>query len=169
MHDYSSIVASGNVNITAGPNATVRAIGDEPTVTGGALVQRLPQTTNPRLMRDVLAHIERNPETWNQGSWAVRTDCGTSYCYAGHAVAMVGGRINIEESTAEVATLPEDVRDRFTREHVAISAAARAVLGLEPTTAERLFAGGNTLSDLQRLVGEICKGAETAHDAETGA
>src|SRR5690348_5458725 len=41
---------------------------------------------NIELLEKVLKHIEDNPETWDQGNWR----CGTSYCFAGHAVLLSG-------------------------------------------------------------------------------
>jgi len=70
--------------------------------------------------------------------------------------------MNVDDQTVEVASLPERHRARFTREHVAICAGARAVLGLDEPTADRLFRGGNTMDDLRELVDEICRGAVDA-------
>jgi hypothetical protein len=160
-HDYSSVLHTGRGTVTADRHVTVRTSGDV-TVTGGALVQRVPLTTQPALMRATLARIEANPQEWQQGSWAVQTACGTAYCAAGHALVEVGARIDVAGQSVEVASLPERVRSRFLRDHVSISEGAQAVLGIDSATADRLFSGGNTLKDLHKLVDEICAGAEPA-------
>ena len=159
-HDYVNVLAAGSMTINAGPNVTVRALGSGPTVHGGALTQRVPLTTEPAAVRSTLAHIEANPQEWNQGTWAMETECGTRYCAAGHALLTVGARMDVGAATVEVASLPERLRSRFVHEHVAISAGARAVLGLDETTADRLFHGDNSIEDLRGLVEEICAGAE---------
>ena len=157
-HDYSSVLHTGRGTVIADEHVTVRTSG-QVTVTGGAHVQRVPLTTNPGVLRGSLAFIEAHPEQWNQGAWAMKTDCGTAYCMAGHIVAQIGGRMDVENSTVEVASLPASVRPRFRLEHVQISAAARAIAGMSEDTAERLFSGGNDLDDLRELVDEICEGA----------
>jgi hypothetical protein len=159
---YSSVVARGRVTITADATATVRAAGGQPTVTGGALVQRVPLTTEPATVRAMLRRIEANPQEWYQGTWAIRTDCGTAFCAAGHGLLEVGARIDIDNESVEVASLPEKFRRRFVREHVPISQGAQVVLGLDTATANRLFNGGNDMDTLRELVDEICAGAEPA-------
>lgn len=39
----------------------------------------------------VLGEIIAHPETHEQRMWATKTECGTSYCFAGHAVSMFAG------------------------------------------------------------------------------
>jgi hypothetical protein len=39
-------------------------------------------------MRDTLAHIEAHPDEHDQSMFARRTPCGTTYCFAGHAVLL---------------------------------------------------------------------------------
>ena len=159
-HDYVNVLATGPMTINAGPNVTIRALGAQPVVNGGALTQRVPLTTEPAAVRNMLTRIETHPEEWDQSTWAVETACGTKYCAAGHALLTVDARMNIEASTVEVASLPERLRSRFIREHVAIAAGARAVLGLDESTADRLFNGSNSIDQLRELVEEICAGAE---------
>jgi hypothetical protein len=154
-HDYSSVLHTGRGTVTADEHVTVRVNG-EVTATGGALTHRVPLTTNPEAVLDTLARVEAHPEEWDQGDWAYESPCGTRYCFGGHALLTVGARMDVSAKTVEVASLPESLRSRFVREHVAISAGARAVLGVDGPTADRLFHGSNSMDDLRELVGEIC-------------
>jgi hypothetical protein len=43
---------------------------------------------NVDLLRRTLAYIEEHPQEWNQRAWR----CGTTACFAGHAVILDGGR-----------------------------------------------------------------------------
>lgn len=38
--------------------------------------------------RKVAEHITAHPEEHNQRAWASKSDCGTAFCFAGHAVAL---------------------------------------------------------------------------------
>jgi hypothetical protein len=46
-------------------------------------------TKNWPLLWKVYDHIVAHPEEWNQSFYANRTSCGTTFCFAGHAVNMV--------------------------------------------------------------------------------
>ena len=61
------------------------------------------------------------------------------------------------------------VPSRFVREHIAIAAGARAVLGISESTADRLFSGSNTIGRLRELVDEICAGTEPETTTEPAA
>lgn len=124
-----------------------------------------PRCTNPELMRQTLAHIEAYPDTWNQRTWATPPSgaCGTAYCFAGWAVALTGARIDAEDETVEVESLPEDVRRRLREYHAVyryegdayIPTVARVALGIAHADADVLFASYNGLSDLRRIVAEL--------------
>ncbi len=38
----------------------------------------------------ILRRIARKPESFDMGDWAARTECGTTFCRAGHIVALAG-------------------------------------------------------------------------------
>jgi hypothetical protein len=82
---------------------------------------------------------------------------------------MVAGRMNFDDSSVEVASLPENLARRFVNEHVQISTAARHALGLDPATADRLFRSGNDLDNLRELVEEICAGTGAQPEPEGAA
>jgi hypothetical protein len=172
-YDYASVVYAGRGGaLSLFGHATLRNGGhpDGIAQSGENTTHlRVPLTTQPGAVRGMLTRIENNPQEWEQGSWAVETACGTAYCAAGHALLEVGARIDIAGQSVEVATLPDHVRRRFLSDHVSIATGAQAVLGISTHTADRLFAGGNTLPQLRDLVAEICAGAETTDAAPTAA
>jgi hypothetical protein len=63
----------------------------------------MPEPNIP-LLRKTIEHIEAHPEEWDQTTWAVRTPCGTTMCFAGTALFVAGYTFNwshrIEESSA---------------------------------------------------------------------
>lgn len=46
---------------------------------------------NVELARKVRDQIADHPETYDQSTWAMETDCGTTYCVAGWALALSPG------------------------------------------------------------------------------
>lgn len=41
---------------------------------------------NTQKLTDTLEYVREHPEEHNQGSWGKRTDCGTTFCIAGHLI-----------------------------------------------------------------------------------
>lgn len=119
---------------------------------------------NVGLLRAVLAEIEADPAAWDQRSWARRTQCGTTYCFAGHAV-----RLGMPDAEM-VWSMDWDAPDGFEvamRVLLAdgskqnISAAAAQLLGVQGKQLYALFYGeeADTLAGLRLVVEEICAGA----------
>lgn len=109
------------------------------------------KTLEQRLLGwEVFEKIEANPETWFQGQWAKRTQCGSAFCFGGHTVLMLGGTIIMAQHVGAVAAgcvMPGRV------EVQSIADAATAGLGLDPADeAIYLFHGKNTLEDLRGMV-----------------
>lgn len=121
---------------------------------------------NVDLLNRTLAHIEANPDEWDQHTWRRKTECGTAMCFAGWAVTFSGGQwtepaveipdpIGYDRShflTAE----PEDYADEACNAAIPVDDRACRVLGLTSKQADRLFWGGNTLADVREIVAEIC-------------
>jgi hypothetical protein len=127
-----------------------------------------PVTPNVPLLRKTLAHIEANPDQWDQSSWI--NECGTAFCFAGHAVRLHGGRI-VESNDDEAYVVPplgEEIKDTggwWVREvggtpAVYIQEYAQELLGLDYQQGQRLFDALNYLHDLRRIVAELCDAAE---------
>jgi hypothetical protein len=139
----------------------------------------MPTKNFDRLHR-VLDYIKGHPETWHQDHWITRwTDeewkadeeaklgrhlCGTTACFAGRAALMfrpdlpwfrpveVGGP-DLPHSFADLFS-PTSKRRRTTMREV-----ATAELGLDQEEAELLFAGTNTLAEIEGLI-EAWEGAQ---------
>ncbi len=142
-------------------------------------------TINKGLLLETLATIESHPELWNQGAWAVLNPgkpwvpddvCGTSFCFAGHALAKEGyvpdyfGQLDpgqsedyavdatwfipvkIAKKARKLRAKGEDDYDLRRQHHVEAEEGAMDILGLSWEQAAELFDGDNTLDDLRRIV-----------------
>lgn len=122
---------------------------------------------NVDLLTRTLAHIEAHPETWDQGTWR----CGTTACFAGHAIALSG----IPFADADHRQEPDSVRGRDLPPAVAAALGAgpddeiyapivaAELLGI-PGHFDRedeghLFESTNNLSTVRRIVAELCERA----------
>ena len=111
------------------------------------------------LARAVLAHIEAHPDQWDQTALAKHAPHGTPTCdFAARAVLLAGARIDWSIYSAQIGamavvmdSLPFPVLP-WTR---SIPSVARALLGLEPADADRLFRSANTLTDLRRIAADL--------------
>lgn len=115
---------------------------------------------NVELIQKVLDHITAHPDEWNQASWAVKRECGTAYCFAGHVVQMTGYEIAWDGDYdrafhVKVKGLPVGLYSYANT----ISYVARRELGLTDVESITLFDSDNTLSDLWKWANYITKGA----------
>jgi len=120
---------------------------------------------NKSLLRKTLSVIKNNPKHWDQGAW----HCGTSFCFAGWAVKLDGGRFPKNDHDYVLARdddPEEDIIERYSgnghRKYrvVEIEARARRILGLKKyyhMGVHPLFAPENTLADLTRAVKKLTK------------
>lgn len=111
-------------------------------------------TINKKLLLDVLAKIEADPKSWDQGYWF----CGTAACFAGHACLLSGDKPIFEEEENEDGDIVVDDRAEYVdvagvSEYV--SDRAGALLGISEAQADVLFDASNSLEDLQRFVGQL--------------
>ncbi len=105
---------------------------------------------NAELAYRVLDHIDANPDSWDQGLWLKRTDCGTAGCFAGWACMLAGD----EPSFRFIDSLRTDfVEVDGDRVYVEDRAADR--LGITPELADALFHPANTREVLGDMVAEI--------------
>jgi hypothetical protein len=116
-------------------------------------------TPNGTLAYLVLDYVTAHPELLDSSTW-----CGTACCFAGHTVALIGGRIQAE--SVELSSLPAEAVARIRDERpgwadladdrpTSVRAAAKAALGLTNWQATNLFWGNNTLSTLTDLVASL--------------
>jgi hypothetical protein len=120
---------------------------------------------NKSLLRKTLSVIKKNPKHWDQSFW----HCGTSFCFAGWAVKLDGGRFPKNDRDYVLARdddPEEDVIERYGdngRKYrvVEIEARAHRILGLNyqryAIGVHRLFAPQNTMADLTREVKKLTK------------
>lgn len=126
-------------------------------------------TPTVALLRQTLARIEADPASWMQATWAIDrqainpTDCGTAYCFGGHAVVLHGNTLDIGNGGNVVRPLPGDDldpddtwRDEGGQVLIETWDYARTILGLTREEADYLFASGNELDDLRLIVDAIC-------------
>lgn len=118
---------------------------------------------NVALLRLTLKHIEMAPCTWDQEHWRRKAECGTVMCFAGWACTLAGGRWHTpaDEFWRDVLKAEDgDEADNVIPLHkgpvIEAYARGRRVLGLTGPQAADLFRYTNTLSDLHRIVDEIC-------------
>jgi hypothetical protein len=93
---------------------------------------------NHQLFVDVLAQIEKHPETWDQDTF-----CGTAMCFAGHAVALAGEQWTCDERAADLLGIPRWFSDEYVVAHGS---------HFYP---DHPFGGDNTLHDLYRISADI--------------
>jgi len=119
---------------------------------------------NVQLLKQILAHIEANPGEWDQ-TWY---RCDTGMCFAGWAAQLAGGKwyTDSRDDKSGSYLIAEDGDDlhtinQFVANVPVVFASVRAmrVLGLTASQAEELFAGGNRLPDLRRIVARLCEEA----------
>lgn len=112
-------------------------------------------TPNHDLFIDVLAQIERHPERWNQRQWAKKTECGTSFCFAGWVCVLT---LPLHEQDfhwqPDLSTSSRVlVAGRTTRGHVMDVASQE--LGINTGQAQELFEIYNRLDDLYKISADI--------------
>lgn len=111
-------------------------------------------TPNAALARRVLEHIEAHPDSWLQSLWAQRSECGTTYCFAGWTIALTNpdAQFHFVDRGTWVAA---DVLIPGTGGHQEIPEAARNLLNLSQYAAGQLFDARNSLDDLRAMVAEL--------------
>lgn len=126
-------------------------------------------TPNVDLLRRTLTVIEADPANWNQLAWVVDraainpAECGTAYCFGGHAVLLHGNKLCLTDSGVVHPLLGDDVdpddtwTDEDGRKAMETWDYARTILGLSGAQANALFHMHNELDDLRRIVSDICE------------
>lgn len=97
---------------------------------------------NTSLMRDVLAYLQDNPRDFDSQRW--HKD------FAGWSLRLSGAQIVIDDDAGELL-----VHDGKALWICDIERLAREVLEITGEQGDRLFVGGNTIQDLEEIVGGI--------------
>jgi hypothetical protein len=108
-------------------------------------------TPNVPLLRQTMDHILAHPDLHRQNAWAIRTDCGTAYCFAGWACALSGLRVDQRDFGRYDGRAVHVTDGRY------IEIAARDLLGLDPLSAAHMFDADNTTADLKHYVDQIAE------------
>jgi hypothetical protein len=110
---------------------------------------------NHSLFVQVLAQIEREPRTWDQGMWATRRECGTSYCFAGHACVLTGHEFRFFEGIPYGDERETSSILRNGRDVVSLAVELLGLPAFKPLPDIELFHEENTLDDLYRISADI--------------
>lgn len=105
---------------------------------------------NAVLAYRVMDDIDADPESHFQEWWFVRTECGTTACFAGRTCLLSGGTPYFPSERgiySESVLMPEGP--------VGVPGLARRLLGIDFTASCRLFQASNTRWKLRALVAEI--------------
>jgi hypothetical protein len=103
---------------------------------------------NVPLLWAVLQHIDEQPLSWTQSSWAARGLFGDMHCFAGHAVRISGHRFAWSDETETSCALD----DRGLR--VCVGSLARDLLGLTGDEAVDLFYAEDR-AEIDRVVAAV--------------
>ena len=104
---------------------------------------------NKELLNKVMDHILANQEQWKQNSWATKTECGTTYCFAGWAVVLSGYKPSFMLDYNETNYC---IKNGIS---VPIELVAIEELGISSEESTQLFNGSSTLEELKDIVNEL--------------
>lgn len=105
---------------------------------------------NVEKLEAVLDYIRTHPEEHNQSTWAEKTACGTTLCFAGTAAALAGHQFVWDEFSND-AYLCRAQSGKV--EYVA--AVAVRELDLTDAQADALFIHSSTFDEVERTVKDI--------------
>jgi len=108
-------------------------------------------TINAPLLRQVLAHIEANPQSWVQKEWR----CQTGMCFAGWTAELSGGKWAGDPGQSFGDFLVAEPGETSSQGAVPARDRARRLLGLGIAQSAQLFFGENTLTDIRRIVADL--------------
>jgi hypothetical protein len=123
-------------------------------------------------METVIRRIIADPRSWNQAMWAHINECGTSYCFAGHAVVASGYEflrlhdrlwdqfVVVPENSAlsHIAHPTQfEMSEGSPKPFLAArpSVAARTLLGIDRDDADLLFDSTNTFPEILAFVEKL--------------
>jgi hypothetical protein len=118
--------------------------------------------------------IEKHPEKHAQEHWA--TECGTAFCYAGHASLLAGATPpgpnvttwghfwTINPETFQSGS--ESTMQQLESGNLPVDEFAARQLGITMSESEVLFSGDRTRDELRMLIDALCDGAWIDEDEE---
>lgn len=118
-----------------------------------------PKGRNWPLLIKAALQIMNEPRLWKQNSWAGKIDCGTAYCFAGHAITLAGHEFVFfgMSKSVLVKAVGALAASAFAGESalgplVPAQHAGRELLRLSAGDAEDLFEGGRTYPGILALL-----------------
>lgn len=113
-------------------------------------------------------------ETLSMENWGKRTPCGTTMCFAGHAVVNDGHELKWESGLGD--WLPDEGRystiwyAEYTKDGQYIPTLAKSILGLETIEAEAIFyrTSIDSVSQLSEHIDKVLADPEYAEEWSTG-
>jgi hypothetical protein len=119
----------------------------------------MPDANGP-LLRATLQHVETHPGEWEPDDF--RTPIGM--CFGARACVLAGGVWVVDDPDslygdqliAQADDPPDSLVHRGDQLVISVYSRAKRILGLDERQAVRLFAAGNTLPDIHRIVTDIC-------------
>lgn len=108
---------------------------------------------NIELMTKVRDHVVAHPEQHDQGTWARKTECGTTACAAGWTLLLGNPEVAREYADEEVFTFTGVVRRVFGSPSVADAAAN--LLDIDAYQADMLFIQAKTHEGAVAVMNEL--------------
>jgi hypothetical protein len=118
---------------------------------------------NRELLERTMQYIEDHPEEHYQGMWFMKTECGTTACFAGWACLLSG-------LTPDFTQRPYNFTDRSSYyvkdDERWVKPIATELLGVSEDDAEILFHSANSLDELKLMVKDLLNGEhlESVHE-----
>lgn len=106
----------------------------------------------------VLDRIDADPDSHDQGWWFMRSECGTTACFAGLTCIIAGDQPDFDvdgDSSPEDGWTYTGALKTVDGGESSASVRARDLLGIDYLQGKRLFYGSNTREQLGDLVAEI--------------
>jgi len=109
---------------------------------------------NAALLRETLAYIQEHPESWNQRTWGMTSECGTVACFAGWAAMLTDANLRPPAYDPMIfqqfgSYPPWLIGSQFVDDF------ATTLLGLTEDQGVALFDSSNTMVELTALVEAI--------------
>lgn len=121
---------------------------------------------NVELLQATMRYVEEHPAEHNQEHW--RTECGTAFCYAGHAALLAGATrptfgtgwdLHWAVNVVTLESADQTADEMRVSGSLHIDEFAASQLGITMHEADALFDGYRTVAGLHALVNALCDGA----------
>lgn len=111
---------------------------------------------NIDLLNRIIDHIEQHPETWDQRAWAQKTECGTAFCVAGHAVNF---------AYPDLVAQAVGIGNLYLPDHESWRKLGVEALELDFIVADILFSSDNTLDEIKAIRDALAQNPDIGAEA----